>query len=216
MCCRQLSLWSDHIQYLWSSQNNEFLLVQKWKTASRGPEDSSATVSRKPEDSGNIWELERYRYRELGFCYCSKAQEPINNLSCSLNLSLVLQHGSQTEVGCFFSAWPKSRQTQCTFMHWSDVSACSLTGKNPCSLKLFRLWAATILTLSIGWVWILGCSTGWRTERSSPIEWQQLKTVVIVWSSPWKRCRCWKIENRMGTKNKKQLSVGWEPHILLE
>lgn len=85
-----------------------------------------------------------------GFCYCLKAQEPVNNLSCSLNLSLVLQHGSQTEVG-WYSLHGQTQGKQCTFMHLSDVLACCLAGKSPCCSKLFKLWAATTPTLSISW-----------------------------------------------------------------
>lgn len=115
-----------------------------------------------------------------------------------------------------FTAWPNSKQTQSTFIHLTDVLTSSLVGRSPCCSKLFRLWAATTLTLSISWFWILGCNTGSWTVRSSFVEWQQQKTVVILQTSQWRGCRCWKIENITGTKNKKHLiMVLGDLHLLL-
>lgn len=110
-----------------------------------------------------------------------------------------------------FSAWPNSRQTWCTFMRL--LLACSLAGRSPCRSNLFQLWAAATLTFSISWLWILGCSTGWWIGRSCFVVWQQQRTVVTAWTSQWRGCRCWKIENIMGSKNKIS-SWCWEPHIL--
>jgi len=82
-----------------------------------------------------------------------------------MQFKLVLQHASQTEVD------------------WL-----SLLGQSPWCSKLFRLWAAGALTLSVSWFASLGYSTGWQTERS-----KHQRTVVILWTSQWRGCRYWKI-----------------------